>query len=279
MSDQGIPRRAQTDPQRRTGWPRSGWFTATRDGKVVLQSRRGDQWGLSFVTIKQGWWGSADNAEGMSKLPRVRRYDASGNIAEPGDIVVITPDGGDPRRVIVEAGFRGGNVQDADLVYNHASPGASENRLFGRLQPKRADGSVVGVIEWELAADDTGVELRVQEAASTPPPESGWTVVRVEHQSVSVTVPSGGTFVVDNDKIRWGGEAAVHPFILSKDLFSELFGWFTAMDAFMAALVSASGTPGGYTAAASAFVSLQPPAQLASKFTSGAFESTKINGE
>jgi hypothetical protein len=157
--DPQIPRRGSSKPRGRQAKTTTGWFVFAADGSVALQTRRGHQYALKWVSICQGFWGDVANGEGVSKLPRVREFDADGNVTVAGDRVVIDFLEGDSSMPIVRGGVRGIS-QDDFLPYNHERDGANTNRLGGRLVPLDSDGEATGSVEWEACYDD-GPSLRV----------------------------------------------------------------------------------------------------------------------
>jgi len=169
--DPGIPRNRGNphNPRGKKAHTTVGWLARTGDGALVLESHRGATWPLEFVSIMQGMYGSGDNTEGMSKLPRERVYDGQGAVIIEGDRVIINFLDGNSSLPIICGGVRGVKVSSF-LPYNTERDGADANRLAGRLCPLNADGKVQGIIEWEMAyGESAAVKLSVHPVVNGDP--------------------------------------------------------------------------------------------------------------
>lgn len=218
-ADPGITRKPRRNPNRRSGFPTTGWFVQNLNGEVLLQSHRGQTWPLRFVQLCQGTWGAIDNSEGTTKLPRIREYAANGDVTVAGDKVMIERLDGDPQRVIVRGGVRGLEASDF-LPYNQDRAGANQNRLAGRLAPLDGDGQATGYVDWELAADDkASVVLTVVDAANAPAdgPPSGGTKITITSGQVRLELDDGTFVNLSNGVIELGKGAVppIDPFIIS----------------------------------------------------------------
>jgi hypothetical protein len=198
VPDPTIPRSPQPPGRKRKAFPRVGWFARTAGGSLFLESNRGNRWTLDFVSILQGTWGSIDNSEGVTKLPRPREYDKDGKVVVEGDRVVIDFLEGDPSMPIVRGGVRGVRTNDF-FPYNQSAAAADFNRLGGRLCPLDSEGKAKGVVEWEAAyGDQAAVRVSVIEAGDAPvagqPPAGARTYMALEPGVVQAATAAGETF-------------------------------------------------------------------------------------
>jgi hypothetical protein len=194
--DPTIPRPGQDSAPEipKTIGPMAGHFVRTAQGEIRLEAtRRSHSWPLSFVSILQGFWGSVDNAEGVSKMPRVREYDAEGKVVVEGDRVLIEFIDGNPNTPVVRGGVRGVGATDF-LPYNQEpskGPVSDQNRLAGRMVPLDADGKPQGVMEWELSYDDTA-QVRFSVTELQAPPLDNKTTPPGPKTYVSMSAKDGG---------------------------------------------------------------------------------------
>lgn len=172
--------------------PTYGWFSETRQGGIVLEDRWGNVWSLNHVSILCGSFGW--EAEGVAKLPRVRRFDSADKIIIEGDRVLIDFVDGNPKTPVVRGGLRS-TACDAFLPYNHADTEADtdENRLALRLRQLDEEGTETGTIELEAGHDEggnIGLEL-TGDLVITVKRDGGDHTIRINDEGIQID--AGGT--------------------------------------------------------------------------------------
>jgi hypothetical protein len=202
--DPGIPRKPPPRGRRQVAHTTVGWFARLRNGELKLESKQGNRWRLDQVSILAGSWGSIDNIEGVSKLPRPREYDKDGKVTVPGDRVVIDFVDGDGSKPLVRGGVRGLKPDDFLPRTDTKDEGVDYNRLAGRLAPRDADGNIVGFVEWEAAHSNTAA-LRLSlipasEAEGVPPGARTFVSMDMDG-TIQIATASGETLLLKDGQV------------------------------------------------------------------------------
>jgi len=243
IGDPGIPRgRPQHGPGGRKAYPMVGWFARLRTGALVLESYKGHTWPLQHVSICQGTWGSIDNSEGVTKLPRPREYDADGGTVVAGDRVMIDFLNGNYSTPIVRGGVRGVSANDF-FPYTQDTTGADVNRLAMRLGPLDADGKPTGYVEFEGAHDGkASLRVSVLEAGANDkpgaPPAGARTYMSMDANEkliqmanatgetlqlspgqIALITSQGHLFMLNDDGVQWAqsdGDGSAEAYLTAK---------------------------------------------------------------
>jgi hypothetical protein len=278
-TDKTTPKAARRGGRRDAqSGPTYGWFVDYGD-RVVLVDRRGNVYNPEWVSIQHGGWGF--DGEGFAKLPRPRKIDmTTGEKVIDGDRVLIFFLEGDPRLVVVTAGFRSVKADDW-LPYNHQSTGANPNALRARVQPLNSTGQVTGRVDIKIADDDKGTAY----LGAT----DGFTVAvgqDLDNPDVLITATSDRLLVdvggiqlqVDKGLVRLGDSEATDPVVLASLALARINNLENAYNAHTHAVAGATSppvplTPGTFAGATTSLVSPVVPTVLAD------LSATKVTGK